>query len=105
MDVISYKQTEENTAATKTESVTTNNFNLPDGYGHLLRYTTFIPMEYAPNPWCDLICTTYEYFGGDNRGFDAWPHSFRTRSDAYVIWDWDGSENGVVHNPLLLITT
>ncbi|TFD93143.1 DUF3238 domain-containing protein [Jeotgalibacillus sp. R-1-5s-1] len=76
---------------------TMSSFTPPPGYGYALRYTTFIPLEYAPNPWCDVICTKYSYFSGDNRGFDFWSNDFRTRSDVYLTWD--GSNKYAKLNP------
>ncbi|AXF56754.1 DUF3238 domain-containing protein [Salicibibacter kimchii] len=59
--------------------------NSPSASTWLLRYTTFIPMEYAENPSCFITCT-YEYFGGDDRGFGE-AGSFRTRSDVVLNED------------------
>ena len=81
---------------------TLNSFTPPPGYGYVLRYTTFIPMEYAPNPWCEISCT-YKYFGGDDRSFDFWSNKFRTRSDVYVIWN--GSSKYAKLHPQIGLTT
>ena len=78
-------KTEEEKAKTNTSTTlkqednvsTLNSFTPPPGYGYVLRYTTFIPMKYAPNPWCEIVCT-YKYFGGDDRSFDFWSNKFRT---------------------------
>jgi hypothetical protein len=91
-------------------------FQPPNGLGYLLRYTTFIPMDKAPNPVCNNplapadptgVACKYDSFHGDgaNRGFDPWSESFRTRSDAYVTWDYNtGKPNKVAHNPQTGVT-
>lgn len=80
----------------------------PNGYGYLVRYTTFIPLDRAPNPWCeDVGICTYDEFGGDTaeRGFDMWSNKFRTRADAYITWDWDNEPNSIVFDPQTGVTT
>ncbi|OYD06668.1 DUF3238 domain-containing protein [Paludifilum halophilum] len=73
----------------------------PTGYGFTMRYTTFIPLEYAVNPQCDWVgYCKFHYFEGDNRGFDVWSDRFRTRSDVYITWDFDtNNPNDVKLNP------
>ncbi|MED1722600.1 hypothetical protein [Brevibacillus parabrevis] len=48
-----------------------------------LRYRTFIPENFVPNPWPD---STYTYFGGDgsDRGFDAEDRRYRTHTEVRV---------------------
>lgn len=89
----------------KNQDISQNKINLPNGYGYLLRYTTFIPFEHVKNPWCNAICL-YKFFGGDgeNRGFDAWSSKFRTRLDTYVTWDYSGKPQGVTASPQTGIT-
>lgn len=74
----------------------------PDGYGYLVRYTTFIPLDRAPNPWCEEVgLCEFDEFEGDTyeRGFDMWSDKFRTRADAYVTWDWDNKPNPITFDP------
>ncbi|MCS1351512.1 DUF3238 domain-containing protein [Mechercharimyces sp. CAU 1602] len=71
-----------------------------------MRYTTFIPLETAPNPWCDWLgVCEFDSFHGDNREFDMWSDDFRTRSDVYVTWDYrSGEPNGLHHDPQTGVT-
>lgn len=89
---------EQDSLLSKNSESQVKSFQYPEGFGYLLRYTTFIPMDYAPNPWCKVNCN-YKYFGGDNRGFNVWSNKFRTRLDSYVIWDWNENPKGVTANP------
>jgi len=57
--------------------------------GYLIRYNTFIPMKKAANPWSTV--SSIEWFGGDNRGFDAWSDKYRTRTEARVRWLCNGT--------------
>ncbi|GEM_PF-6896523 len=86
-----------------TSSIAPFAYETPSGTGFLLRYTTFIPLEKAPNPWCTVICSTYDEFGGDNRSYNVWHARFRTRSDVYVTWD--GSNKYIIQNKQTGITT
>ncbi|MBJ6364340.1 DUF3238 domain-containing protein [Paenibacillus sp. GCM10012307] len=49
-----------------------------------IRYTTFIPMDYAENPWS--LVDSIKYFSGDNRSFSSTASSFRTRADVSVCF-------------------
>ncbi|SFS47310.1 DUF3238 domain-containing protein [Marininema halotolerans] len=77
--------------------------------GYILQYTTFIPLESAPNPYCTIMgidgvdipyyCADflgsqgYDSFHGDGRTFDPWTSTkFRTRSTAYFNWDNETGE-------------
>ncbi|MDC3417650.1 hypothetical protein [Aquibacillus salsiterrae] len=57
-----------------------------------LRYMTFIPDQYVPNPWDDWRDAKYKYFGGDNRGFvGAYASSYRTKADIDISFSNGGS--------------
>ncbi|TCP66498.1 hypothetical protein [Baia soyae] len=80
-----------------------DDFEYPNGVGYLFRYTTFIPMDKAPNPAClgipiGTVCD-FDSFHGDNRGFDPFAESFRTRSDTFVTWDDRKKPNDVAFKP------
>lgn len=64
--------------------VSLQNFDWPSDPGYWLRYSTFIPMEKAPNLYCvdifDFWCE-YEEFSGD---VDLMNPSFRTRTDTFI---------------------
>ncbi|MCM3005749.1 hypothetical protein [Priestia koreensis] len=52
-----------------------------------LRYTTFIPMKYASNPWPLWPLIPYNgptYFNGNDRGFDKNSTRFKTRMDVKI---------------------
>lgn len=49
---------------------------------YMMRYTTFIPMKYAKNPFAAAAKT--EYFNGNNRGFNVFSDSFKTRMDVMI---------------------
>jgi len=82
----------------------TNDFQPPSGRNVMIRYTTFIPMEYAGNPWCNLLCE-YSYFGGDDRVFESDSTKFRTRIDAYSTWNQNFAPEGVTLHPQTGLTT
>lgn len=54
---------------------------------YTMRYTTFIPDEYVPNPFTGGGFTGLTYFGGDNRKYSVNSNKFRTRSDVKIIWN------------------
>jgi hypothetical protein len=49
-----------------------------------IRYTTFIPMKYAENPYDSV--DNIKYFGGDNRSWNSVGSTFRTRTDVNVCF-------------------
>lgn len=51
---------------------------------YVLRYTTFIPMKYAENPFGIIPGVETSYFNGNNRGFDPFATSFKTRMDVKI---------------------
>ncbi|PTM57612.1 DUF3238 domain-containing protein [Desmospora activa] len=77
-----------------------SNVNWPVDPGFWLRYSTFIPMDKAPNPFCELLnLCGYEEFSGDNRSFDLMGTSYRTRTDAFITYNVGGS-GGITPNEI-----
>ncbi|MGD6873030.1 DUF3238 domain-containing protein [Sutcliffiella horikoshii] len=55
---------------------------------YILEYTTFIPMAIAPNPvrYLPTKGGRIAYFHGDDRSFDPWAHSYRTKFSVNVVF-------------------
>lgn len=58
---------------------------------YTMRYTTFIPTEYADNPFSGGGVTGLSYFGGDNRSYSLTSNRFRTRSDVNITFSGTSS--------------
>lgn len=84
-------------------SLSNNDFQPPAGRNIMLRYTTFIPMDYANSPEIMNLLpeefSKYKYFSGDNRDFDINSDKFRTRLDSYSTFNQNFSPIGVTINP------
>lgn len=54
------------------------------GMSYKLRYTTFIPVQYAPAPtFWNYSPDGIKYFHGDNRGFSSTSSAYRTKVEVY----------------------
>jgi Protein of unknown function (DUF3238) len=81
-----------------------NSFNTMATQNYTVRYNTFIPTEYAENPFTGGGFTGLTYFGGDDRGFDTTSNRFRTRSDVNISFTGTGSSVSLAKtvNPTIL---
>ncbi|WLR41714.1 hypothetical protein LC087_12680 [Bacillus carboniphilus] len=72
--------------------------NAPPGYGYLLTYNAFIPLNDAVNPFCAALavtCINGNYkFHGDGRGFSVWDQDdkFRVRSTVWLTKTHSGKK-------------
>ncbi|SDX27107.1 Protein of unknown function [Marininema mesophilum] len=100
-----------NSKTNKSYPVKIPGFELPPNVGVVLNYTTFIPQDRVPNPYCiapvlPTSCDQFDEFNGNNRDFDMWSEEFKTRSHAYVTWDQKTKKiiKKVAHNPQTNVT-
>ncbi|MGG0381496.1 DUF3238 domain-containing protein [Priestia filamentosa] len=63
---------------------------VPRDISYTVRYTTFIPDKYVPNPFTGDSFVKISYFGGDDRSFYPFSYKYRTRADFKVIFGGNG---------------